>query len=186
MGKISRTKPAGHPAGFTPAEIAAANAASHAAASGRNPRKVREAFFPPPLRVGAVEILPFTTGRYLLLEQLGSPFVTATATAPTSLDVLEAVFTLSQPPEAILDVLARGREAFRREVMLFADAIPVGDLPALGAAINTQLARAQSTIIGSPASSGEDAGAGAAEKKSSPAPVISPASPPSRTDSAGP
>ena len=189
MGKQTHApRPAAKPAaGFTQAQATAAAQAGRD--TSKTPSVVLDAFTPTPIKVGAIIIPPFKLGKYMLLERINSPLVQdpapGLAQQPiTNEQVLEAVFALATPTSDVLGLLAAGPEVFRKAVWNFADDIDLSQLPALAAAVQTQMQRARATIIGetqSPVSSGEGAAAETAEKKSSQAAVTSPESPPNPT-----
>ncbi|MBI5770855.1 MAG: hypothetical protein HZA93_23965 [Verrucomicrobia bacterium] len=156
-------------------------AAAEAAAKAGTPAVVRAALLGQAIQIGDVTVPSLTLGHVLLLEEIKSPLVHPGSDAPNNEQIAEALFALNRPANDVLRVRANGPIAWREAVYFFAATIPIGDMPAIGAAIGAQLARAESTVIGSgsarnesPASSGEDAAA-VGEKKSAPAAVISPA-----------
>jgi hypothetical protein len=186
MGKTPATPTPRAPAApFTQAQVDAA--ARVTADAGSTPSVVLDAFMPTPITVGKITIPPFRLGKYLLLERLKSPLVRDDAREITNDQVLEAVFAMATPTPQVLALLARdnAKLALTEAIWEFADTIPLADLAALGAAIQTQMQRAKATLVGesseSPVSPVEGAAAEPAEKKSGPAAATSPALPPKTT-----
>jgi len=165
-------------AGFSAAEMAARNAARARAESG-TPQTILDAFLGQSVKIGAVEIPVIMLGHVLLLEKIGSPFAKPTGLEPTNEQVTEALFALNHPPSVVLAAFRAGPETWQDRIFDFSGTIPVTDLPLIGAALGAALAHAESTVIGgaetkhkhSPASSGEEAGAGRDAKKNVVTPV---------------
>lgn len=167
MGKPSASKPLPASAGFTPAQVRAANEA-RARAESATPAVVREALLGAEIKVGDVTLPVIMIGHVLLLQQLESPLATSGGGPVTNAQVCEALFVLNRPAREVRALLRESRAAFEDAVLEFAAGIPLRDLPAIGAALAAQLRAAESTIVGStdsPASSGEGTVAAPGAKK---------------------
>lgn len=182
MGKPSASTRPPASAAFTPAQLAAADAARARADQG-TPAVVREALLGGEITVGGVTLPVIMIGHVLLLEEIKSPLAVAGAGAPSNAQVCEALFVLNRPAREIRALLRAGADAFGDAVLEFSSTIPLRDLPAIGAALAAQLRAAEATVIGgssaeseienpkskisspSPASSGEATVAGPGAKK---------------------
>jgi hypothetical protein len=185
MGKkITPPRPSQPPssAAFSDAEMKAMIVARDSA-TRTTPAVVRDALLGQAIQIGDVTLPVIMLGHILLLEKIGSPFVSPErGVEPTNEQVTEALFVLNTPASTVQQLLRTGRHAFEDAVLTFATTkVRLHDMRAIGSALGAQLLAASSTVIGndSPASSGEGtgAGSGSAEKKSvaTPAPVTSPA-----------
>lgn len=138
--------PAHPPGAFTAAELAALDAQA-AQTGSRNPAVVREAFFPPALRVGDLVLRELSLGSFMLLEQVDSPLVDDTGAEVTAADLAAAGFILTRDLEVSRDLLVQGRPAFDRAVFSWSCEIPLAQLRELGARIGEAIRSAMSTAL---------------------------------------
>lgn len=130
--------------------------------SARNPTRVVDAMAPvdtQPQGCG-VRLGEFTAGTVLLLQQLDHPIIRSVqekagkaktgkgkAQDMTDMQLMQLVFVLANPAEAVFDLLAQGRAALDREVFRFAGTLPIGALPELGGKVAEAFSRAVSTVM---------------------------------------
>lgn len=179
--KARRIKPG--PGHFTPAEVAAIKRAAEPGL--RTPKVVLDAFLPQPLKLDGLPLQPMTLGIFMILQKCGCRLVgdEETRKAANNYDAALAGYVLTSPIEAGL-ALANLPPAERElAVYAFAHRIPMGSMEAFGIQLGAHMRATFATVI-SPASSGEDTGAGV-EKKTTPAPAVPPPCPPKTTASAG-
>jgi len=137
--------------------------------SAKNPGKVVDAFAPVGTQPQGCDIKlgEFTAGTVLILQQIGHPILDGgeeanskktaarkTAARMTDEQVMQLVYVLAHPAEESFDLLALGRKAFDRAVLVFAGTLPLNALPELGAKVAAAFARAVSTVM--PGASGAD------------------------------
>jgi hypothetical protein len=136
---------------FNRAQVAAAAEARDRAAAG-NPQAVRQAFIGGgPIQLGELTIQPLTIGTFWLLEELQSPFVTASKVAagaePVATpigfkDIAEAAFILAEPLRA-RELLSQGRNVFIAAAFEIAAKVPIGDMQKLSDAISGRVGDAE-------------------------------------------
>ncbi len=118
------------------------------------PKKVVAAFLPDSIKVGELEIRPFTAGTILFLDKINHP-LTASGNKKVALsnaEVLTLVYVLSRPIQECLALLRHDPNAFEDAVLAMAEQIPPRALNDLGRAINQQFSASFSTHIPSGAS----------------------------------
>lgn len=96
---------------------------------------------------GSMRLL--SIGDYLLLEDLGSPFVDRTEQEPAPTDITIAAYILSHPLAEVLDLYngPGGRVAFERAVRIWAAQFPAGQLPALANEVGRQIRDAFAAMV---------------------------------------
>jgi hypothetical protein len=133
---------------FSPQEQSAIDASL--ASSHLNPAVVRQAFLSTPIKVGAIELRPLTLATYMLLEEIESPLIEEAGTGVEEFsirDMAAAVYVLSQPEDAVMASIEKGRPQFKGTVLKWAAKVPAPDLMALGQAVAQQLADAMATVL---------------------------------------
>lgn len=170
--KHRRAKPAVTPnpaAFFTQAEVDAARNAAQGDGANRTPAVVRDAFFPPHLKIARFPLQPFTLATYMLLEQVGCRIVTDREKA-ANFDAAQAGYALTRPIEEVIAKVAEGTEAFNAAVWGFAAQVPAGEMETFAAVIGRQLAAGFATVIAEPAE-GAKKNATAAQPSRGPSPT---------------
>lgn len=118
-------------------------AAAIAAAEGKIPAAVLNAFLPIPKTHLGQTLVPLKAGHELLLSQIGHPL--ATGEKWEDVDVLMALFIFSRPSRELFDMVAA--DTFERRFFEFIDSIPPSDISALGEVMVAHWVTARVTAI---------------------------------------
>ena len=103
-------------------------AAAMAAADGKTPSAVIEAFLPKRMTHLGQKLVPMKAGHELMLAQLGHPL--ATGQPWEDIDVLTALFVFSRPSRELFAMVED--DTFQKVFFEFIDEIPPADIPKLG------------------------------------------------------
>jgi hypothetical protein len=114
----------------------------------RNPKRVVDAMTATAVTVAGITLRPVTASTMLILQKLDSPLTRAEPGEKpemSDMDTLRLVFALSHPAQECFALANSG--GFDEAAVAAGDAIPVAELPAVGAAINRLFDQAFSTIL---------------------------------------
>ena len=163
------------PGHFTPAEAAAIQRAAEPGL--RTPKVVLDAFLPQPLKLDGLPLQPMTLGIFMILQKCGCRLVgdEAERKAADNYDAALAGYVLTSPIEAGVALTNMSPDERKLAVFEFAHRIPMASMEAFGLQLGAHMRATFATVI-SPASSGEDTGAGV-EKKTASAPAVPPPCP---------
>jgi len=124
------------------------------------PGPLLAAFAAEPITVAGITLVQITASHIALLRRIDSPLHAMLSGQLEELDeeqTIEALYTLSRGPREGRATLARGRETFRETALqTVGDALRVGDLAAIGAALLAQVTQSFSTALSHAARPSED------------------------------
>ncbi len=136
--------------GFTPAQIAAGNAAREKASNG-TPAAVLAAFSPQAVIAGDYQLPPLTMSTLIELQKLRNPMIATSAeqaAAVSLLDIARALFVLVTPVAEARRMIAQpGREEFDEAVNAMTDGIPPRLVPELAGIVERHIASAFDTVV---------------------------------------
>jgi len=110
------------------------------------PSAILSAFIPAFTEAGAVVLSPLNMGKVLLLEKIGSPFISRTDRPTKIEDIVQAIFILANPSNDECRRLI-GSGKFSDAVTAFADALPARALSGAADQINAHVEAGFSTAV---------------------------------------
>lgn len=101
-------------------------ASAHQSASDRTPSTVLKSFLPGQAKIGDLVLPPMSIHTWMLLEDIKSPFIQATATTDVGMaDVMATLYVLTHGDEETEALITKGDGSFKTAVKAMAKSLPI-------------------------------------------------------------